>query len=139
MRQLEERAVDPEVIRLLWSPKMDVLAVANVSGEVTLYRLNWQKVWTRRPPADNLQCLSLAWRPDGKVLAVGYGMGRLVLIDVERNSVVHSVSYPSSPAVTALNWVQCGDDRASASPSNVPGQGGAVGGHQPMNGGKASK
>ncbi len=44
MRQLEERQVEMEVSSMLWSPKMDVLAMAMSTGDVALYRLNWQKV-----------------------------------------------------------------------------------------------
>ncbi len=44
MRQLEERQVESEIDAMLWSPKMDILALANSNGEVALYRLNWQRV-----------------------------------------------------------------------------------------------
>jgi hypothetical protein len=44
LRQLEERGVEHEVALMRWSPKMDVLALAFDSGDVALYRLNWQKV-----------------------------------------------------------------------------------------------
>ena len=44
MRQLGERNVDRPINHLLWSPKMDILAVTNESNEVSLFRLNWQKV-----------------------------------------------------------------------------------------------
>ena len=44
MRQLEERGVDSEILSMVWSPKMDIVAVAANNGTVTLYRLNWQKV-----------------------------------------------------------------------------------------------
>lgn len=32
MRQLEERQLPAEVIRMQWSPKMDLLAIANIKG-----------------------------------------------------------------------------------------------------------
>ena len=32
MRQLEERQLLAEVTRMQWSPKMDLLAIANVKG-----------------------------------------------------------------------------------------------------------
>ena len=44
MRQLEERQVDRPIINLLWSPKMDILAVVYENNDVSLFRLNWQRV-----------------------------------------------------------------------------------------------
>ena len=32
---------------------------------------------------------ALAWRPDGKILAIGYDSGCVVLVDVEDANVVH--------------------------------------------------
>ena len=32
---------------------------------------------------------ALAWRPDGKILAVGYDSGVVVLVDVEDANIVH--------------------------------------------------
>lgn len=39
---------------------------------MALHRLNWLKVWVLAPPGDNLTVKGIAWRPDGKVIAVGY-------------------------------------------------------------------
>ncbi len=44
MRQLEERILEDCVSIMLWSPKMDIIAIALETGEVVLYRLNFQKV-----------------------------------------------------------------------------------------------
>ena len=44
MRQLEERQVDRPITNLLWSPKMDILAVVYENNDVSLFRLNWQRV-----------------------------------------------------------------------------------------------
>jgi hypothetical protein len=49
MRQLEERQVDRPITHLLWSPKMDIIAVATTSNDVSLYRLNWQRVKNKYP------------------------------------------------------------------------------------------
>ncbi len=43
MRQLEERQVDRAITDLLWSPKMDILAVVSDNNDISLFRLNWQK------------------------------------------------------------------------------------------------
>ena len=49
LKQLEERIVDRPISHLLWSPKMDIIAVASVHNDVSLYRLNWQKVYINGP------------------------------------------------------------------------------------------
>ncbi|XP_006811614.1 anaphase-promoting complex subunit 4-like [Saccoglossus kowalevskii] len=82
-RQLEEKHLSAEVVRMVWSPRMDLIALANVQGEVLLHRLTWQKVWVL--PSNEQQVTSLAWRPDGKVLAVGYENGDVVICDVEND------------------------------------------------------
>ena len=88
---------------MCWSPKMDIVAVAFLqTGDVTLYRLNWQKLWTlqgakrsKTPEGGgtstselttgdpSAEVTALSWRPDGKVLAVGYDDGHLILLDIE--------------------------------------------------------
>ena len=76
MRQIEERQVEHEVKLLEWSPKMDILAVGLFNGDVSLHRLNWQKIWTVSSP-EECTCEALSWRPDGKVLAVGFSNGEV--------------------------------------------------------------
>ena len=44
MRQLEDRQVDRAVIKMLWSPKMDILVVVFETNDISLFRLNWQRV-----------------------------------------------------------------------------------------------
>lgn len=125
MRQLEERGVDAEITLMVWSPKMDIVAVANINGVVTLYRLNWQKVipkltlkfvetfyflsfcffqiWTIIPPeSDDAEnpvtlCTQLVWRFDGKLLGLGYANGSLHLLDMN----AMETSAPPPPLFTA--------------------------------------
>ena len=79
MRPLEERQIEQEVKLLEWSPKMDILAVGLVNGDVSLHRLNWQKIWTVSPPEEST-CEAIVWRPDGQVVAVGYTNGEVRFI-----------------------------------------------------------
>lgn len=44
MRQLEERQVDRALTHLLWSPKIDIIAVVSENNDISLFRLNWQRV-----------------------------------------------------------------------------------------------
>jgi len=66
-RQVDEKHVLAEVKLMIWSPKMDLIAVASVAGEVVLHRLAWQKVWTLPAIGENIKVQAMAWRPDGKV------------------------------------------------------------------------
>lgn len=45
------------------------------SGEVSLHRLTWQRVWCLRPENDDSQVDDMTWRPDGRILAVAYSTG----------------------------------------------------------------
>ena len=49
------------------------------------------EVWTLRAREDttDARVTALSWRPDGKILAIGYDSGCVVLVDVEDANVVH--------------------------------------------------
>ena len=44
MKLLEEKNVDKGISHFVWSPKMDIIAVASEQNDTSLYRLNFQKV-----------------------------------------------------------------------------------------------
>ncbi|XP_063963789.1 anaphase-promoting complex subunit 4-like isoform X2 [Lytechinus pictus] len=110
-RQLEERNLSVEVTLMQWSPKMDLIALANENGEVLLQRLTWQRqaIWTLTPPGEDegKEVRALAWRPDGKVLAVGYQSGRLLLCRVEKAEVIHT-THVDQP-ITCMQWTEALD------------------------------
>ncbi|ELU05336.1 hypothetical protein CAPTEDRAFT_103123 [Capitella teleta] len=101
-RHVEEKHVSSEIHCMVWSPKMDLLATANANGEVIVYRLSWQKVWTMTPSSDDAKAVRLAWRPDGKVLAVSCENGTVLLCNVEDSSVLHTLEIHAD--VTSLSW-----------------------------------
>nr|CAD7406082.1 unnamed protein product [Timema cristinae] len=104
MRQLEERHLATQVELMVWSDKMDLLALANARGEVALHRLTWQKVWSLPPPSDHMRVNTMAWRPDGKVIAIGYNTSEVVLVDVETKETLYKVSVEN--AITFVSWVE---------------------------------
>ncbi|XP_046395508.1 anaphase-promoting complex subunit 4 [Ischnura elegans] len=104
MRQLEERHVANEVDLMVWSNRMDLLALSNVRGEVALHRLSWQRVWCLAPPSEECTVKGIAWRPDGKVIAIGYSTGEYLLVDVENAEALHSVVVDAE--ITCLSWTQ---------------------------------
>uniref|UniRef100_A0A8D8X9F5 Anaphase-promoting complex subunit 4 n=1 Tax=Cacopsylla melanoneura TaxID=428564 RepID=A0A8D8X9F5_9HEMI len=104
MRQLEERHVATKIELMVWSNKMDLLVFSNTKGEVSLHRLNWQRVWLLTPPVENAHVDGLMWRPDGKVIAIAYSTFRVLLINVENKETLHTIILPSR--VSVISWPQ---------------------------------
>ncbi|GFU37864.1 anaphase-promoting complex subunit 4 [Nephila pilipes] len=78
--QLEQRHVSSEIALMEWNPMLDLIALATVNGDVLLYRLSWQKVWSVSSSSTKdsiVQVTALAWRPDGKILAYAYNNGNV--------------------------------------------------------------
>lgn len=119
-RQVDEKHLPADVELMMWSPKMDLIAVSNVVGEVTLHRLSWQKVWTLAPHSETTKVSSLAWRPDGKVLAVGYDNGRINFCDVENFDCLHSLDVDQ--CVTFLGWLSEVKQNSSSSEDDISGR-----------------
>lgn len=65
-KAVDEKHLSQEVKQMLWNPRMDLIAIAFTNGDVHLYRMSWQKVWTLTNPQQNVTITSMAWRPDGK-------------------------------------------------------------------------
>ncbi|XP_054268387.1 anaphase-promoting complex subunit 4 isoform X2 [Macrosteles quadrilineatus] len=113
IRQLEERHVASKVDLMVWSNKMDLLALSNTKGEIALHRLTWQRVWLLPPPSPDIIVRKLAWRPDGRVIAVAYVpkspggeevKGSVSLVDVENKDILHTLNV--SDDITSLVWLQ---------------------------------
>ncbi|XP_063233204.1 anaphase-promoting complex subunit 4 [Bacillus rossius redtenbacheri] len=117
MRQLEERHVAIKVEQMAWSDKMDLLALANVRGEVALHRLTWQKVWMLPPPQDGVRVAALAWRPDGKIIAIAYSSNDVLLIDVEDKRTVYKNHIDGD--ITYMSWKHEGSTPDAAASSSA--------------------
>ena len=100
-RQLEDVGCPADIFTMKWSPTMDLIAIITAEGAVWLNRLSWQRVWTMRSP--DYKAISLAWRPDGKVLALGLDNGRVHLVNVENSECLHEYEVGSKPEF--LEWV----------------------------------
>uniref|UniRef100_A0AAR2L394 Anaphase-promoting complex subunit 4 n=1 Tax=Pygocentrus nattereri TaxID=42514 RepID=A0AAR2L394_PYGNA len=106
-RQVGEKQLPNPVLYMAWSPKRDLIALANTAGELLLHRLaNFQRVWSLAPNENTgKEITSLAWRPDGKILAFSVGdTKQVVLCDAEKAEILHlfPVDYP----VSCMHWME---------------------------------
>uniref|UniRef100_A0A1I8P3B4 Anaphase-promoting complex subunit 4 n=1 Tax=Stomoxys calcitrans TaxID=35570 RepID=A0A1I8P3B4_STOCA len=88
MKQVGARHMSCAVEIMEWSNKMDLIAYGTEKGEVVVQRLNWQKIVTFPPPADDVKVRGLSWQHDETIVAVGYSNGQVSLLDVEREESV---------------------------------------------------
>ncbi|XDV42067.1 hypothetical protein PO909_010812 [Leuciscus waleckii] len=115
-RQVGEKQLPNPILYMAWSPKRDLIALANTAGELLLHRLaSFQRVWSL-PPNENTgkEITSLAWRPDGKILAFSVGdTKQVVLCDAEKAEILHlfPVDYP----VSCMHWMEVQDDSSTLS------------------------
>uniref|UniRef100_A0A8C5A1Z4 Anaphase-promoting complex subunit 4 n=1 Tax=Gadus morhua TaxID=8049 RepID=A0A8C5A1Z4_GADMO len=102
-----EKQLPNPVLCMAWSPKRDLIALANTSGELLLHRLaNFHRVWSL-PATEHTgkEITALAWRPDGKILAFALGdTKQVVLCDVEKAEILHLFTVEN--AVSCMTWME---------------------------------
>jgi len=109
--QCENINFQENILHMKWCPTMDLLATVNSSYRLTIYRSTWvdekfvlQKIWSIN---STLCQTSIEWRPDGKIIAIGYIDGSLKLIDVETAQVAYSLPYfTKNSYITSMNWIE---------------------------------
>lgn len=71
-----------------------------------MHRLTWQKVWLLNPQEESDTVVNLAWRPDGKLLAICYETSKLVcLVDIENKNIIHKTKLMLHNAITCMMWL----------------------------------
>ncbi|KAF7690107.1 anaphase-promoting complex subunit 4 [Silurus meridionalis] len=119
-RQVGEKQLPNPVLYMAWSPKRDLIALANTTGELLLHRLaNFQRVWSLAPNENTgKEITSLAWRPDGKILAFSVGdTKQVVLCDAEKAEILHL--FPVDGPVSCMHWMEVQSDSNSPSSSSA--------------------
>ncbi|KAL3284718.1 hypothetical protein HHI36_018866 [Cryptolaemus montrouzieri] len=104
IKQLEERNVANEIVHMVWSDRMDLVAYSTVKGEVALHRLTWTRAWNIYPEEEHLTVKALSWRPDGKLLAIGYSNGEVSIVSIEDKVICKTI--PTYEEITCIQWVQ---------------------------------
>ncbi|XP_074594952.1 anaphase-promoting complex subunit 4 [Brevipalpus obovatus] len=118
-RKNEDRIMPYKVKLIKWNTLMDLIAIGMKNGDVSIHRLvNWQRIWVlswpgRSVDGDKFEITAMEWRPDGKVLAVGYNRNvknldsseesSTALIDLENGQVIDVIVIENS-SVTSLCW-----------------------------------
>uniref|UniRef100_A0A3Q1FLU1 Anaphase-promoting complex subunit 4 n=1 Tax=Acanthochromis polyacanthus TaxID=80966 RepID=A0A3Q1FLU1_9TELE len=115
-RQVGEKQLPNPVLCMAWSPKRDLIALANTTGELLLHRLAcFQRVWSL-PPSEytGKEITALAWRPDGKILAFSLGdTKQVVLCGVEKAEILHV--FPMQSPVTCMHWMEVMEESSALS------------------------
>uniref|UniRef100_A0A671WKW9 Anaphase-promoting complex subunit 4 n=1 Tax=Sparus aurata TaxID=8175 RepID=A0A671WKW9_SPAAU len=115
-RQVGEKQLPNPVLCMAWSPKRDLIALANTTGELLLHRLaSFQRVWSL-PPSEctGKEITALAWRPDGKILAFSLGdTKQVVLCGVEKAEILHV--FPMQHPVTCMHWMEVTEENSALS------------------------
>uniref|UniRef100_A0A3Q1B702 Anaphase-promoting complex subunit 4 n=1 Tax=Amphiprion ocellaris TaxID=80972 RepID=A0A3Q1B702_AMPOC len=115
-RQVGEKQLPNPVLCMAWSPKRDLIALANTTGELLLHRLaSFQRVWSL-PPSEytGKEITALAWRPDGKILAFSLGdTKQVVLCGVEKAEILHV--FPMQSPVTCMHWMEVMEESSALS------------------------
>ena len=101
-----------------WCPLMDLLALVTHDSVLHIQRLNWQKI-IALPLEDEPECKQvdfqegicaatrLAWRPDGKALAIGFHGGVIAILSIETRTLVASWKAGAvEGSITALKWIE---------------------------------
>ncbi|KAK7203805.1 anaphase-promoting complex, cyclosome, subunit 4-domain-containing protein [Myxozyma melibiosi] len=86
-----------------WCPTMDLMTFSPDPKTIMLYRITGQLVWRMTLKGANAKILKLAWKPDGKLLALGCADGSVRICDPNNGKLLHQRTSPS--AVVCLNWV----------------------------------
>lgn len=95
-----------------WCPTMDLLAMISDSDEVFLNRLSGQRVWSVNPALTGQEAevpVSLTWRPDGKVLALGLADGSLHCLDLNDGRTIDCLRKQGTiqnDSTALLKWLQ---------------------------------
>lgn len=104
---VESKTANSQVDIIEWNPGMDLLAIVFNRKSITCSRLlSLQKVWHREA---NGRISSVAWRPDGRVLAVGVYNEKTkdnecTLHHAESGKVMFSINKKST--ITAVSWLR---------------------------------
>jgi len=109
---LQNRTFSSSITDAALCPRMDLVALVLDAKTIVVHRFNWQRLAMFVPSDGSCEkIVSIAWSPDGALLAVALDNGRLSLYGVDSSvrhaskdssAAIATVSLQSNP--TALSW-----------------------------------
>lgn len=117
---LLEKGLSSKILMSEWCTTMDIVVLVTEDGQLQLFRLNWERLWSKQP---QYAIVSLTWSPDGKQLAYGDDKGYIHILAAEDGATIdkRKVFSSSTKAAVALCWTVHGPCYSS------PAVGGPVG------------
>lgn len=91
---------------------MDLLAFVSDSNEIVLNRLSGQRVWlvsAHLCSTSDYEVTALTWRPDGKVLAIGYNTGDIQYLDVNDGKIISNLPHAGQNihrVIAIMRWAE---------------------------------
>ncbi|KAJ6640094.1 Anaphase-promoting complex subunit 4 [Pseudolycoriella hygida] len=101
-----------------WCNRMDLLAISTDKGEVIIRRLNFQRIWTHPPPKDGIKVRGIDFRPDEKIIAIGYNTGLVILLDIGTQNEISSFNVNSD--ITCFSWTQSNKEIEDSTDDETP-------------------
>lgn len=107
---------------LAYCPSVELLALGSTDEQVSLFRLNGQRVWAIAQKVGSPKVERISWKPNGtgpnllwnlnahfclgQLLAVAWNDGIVRLVGVESSKTIHQISAVTQRpmGITCLNW-----------------------------------
>ena len=96
-------------------PTLNLMAVAMQSGEVAVYRIDWQRLWLSRT-LNKTRPLAMEWSPDGRHLALALDSNKVVVVDGTNG---HVVDKRQADPVRSVRWRTVQRTTASTAPTSL--------------------
>ncbi|CAF1138380.1 unnamed protein product [Rotaria sordida] len=103
-RLAEEKNFHSEVLLFSFNPEHDIIVVCSANGDVIAYQAYIRKVWALGTRNQRKKPVSLAWRPDGQILAVTFSNRTLVLASVQDGHLLLSETLPFE--IRSSTWIE---------------------------------
>ncbi|CAD5111234.1 DgyrCDS564 [Dimorphilus gyrociliatus] len=104
-KQNGDKSFTSKIKFVAWAQSMDLLALVSEANHVSIYRINCEKVWEIEDApqeAEDSPIASVAFSPDGSVIAIGFLNGFICLHEVE--SKRRLFRYKVKASITCLYW-----------------------------------
>lgn len=99
---LLDKTLDRDLVLHSICPTQDIIACAYVD-QIICHRLHWQKLWSFPIPPGNAQPSAIAWHPNATCLAIGFGDGKLIQLELEKGVKMQEMDFQER--VLSIQWL----------------------------------